>query len=655
MFVGPTETEECLPLHPALLFAVAFGAATAVALLALPVRRAAIRLGAVAPPGGRHRHPGPTPILGGVAIVIGATLAAVLGLLFGPFAEEAEGVRAVAVVGGAALALLFLGVLDDLKGLSWRPKLAMEAVVICGAFVLLGGGPQIDFGFWIVPGELWLISFGFSVFWVLTIANAYNFIDGLDGLAAGLGGLAAAALSAIALLLGNGAAAVALAALCGALGGFLVHNRHPARLFMGDAGALPVGFLLGILGVLAAEHAGAWAFLPVGIALGVPLADVTLTVVRRVLHPLAVERTELDGRPGFRIVRQSSAGVFAADRAHLHHRLLDLRKDPRDTVRVLLYAGLLLSVLAVAAAVEPGWALWITVSLILAVVLLAVRLLYVELDLLRRGLLLPLVQAAWLRDSRVRGLHDFSVVAIAWLAVHHLVGPVGPEASLPWVAGVGAALVMVLAVSGFYRRSFRQAGVLEAARAAGFVLLSALFVAWTVRILSGGTSSGVLWVPTFALMASLLVVGPRLSFRVLDLSHARVERRGPAVLLFGAGRRGVSALEAILRDPQCDLRPVGFLDDDPSLEGRIVRGLPVFGGLEALPLAVEQSGARILLVTTSHIPEMRGIRLAELCHSLGLERRLLAPNLWQVPPMPEGQSGPSLQGGDAPGIRELAG
>lgn len=246
----------------------------------------------------RHIHKEPTPRLGGVAIM--ATFG--LGVLGGAMTGVLELPRGMAGLIVGAMLVHIVGVVDDIVDMRASRKLAGQFLA-AGIAVLLGFrieavamgfGSSLDLGLAAVP---------ITMFWLVAVTNAYNLIDGADGLAAGVG---MAALSVIALgAFGLNQEAVLFAAvlLGSALLGFLEHNRTPARSFMGDGGSLPVGFMIGGLGVLASQTPGGGALAPIFLlAIAVPLADTAIAIVRR-------------ARKGERI--------WSADAEHLHHKILE--------------------------------------------------------------------------------------------------------------------------------------------------------------------------------------------------------------------------------------------------------------------------------------------------------------------------------------------
>ncbi len=335
-----------LPLVAALGLAVAFVLVLAATPLA---RRIALRAGAVDRPGVRSVHREPVPYLGGLAIFVGilgglGTLAALH-----PAALGGNGSALLGIALGGALIVVF-GAADDLgrfwsgrlpwladsegRGLRPAAKLVVEigaALILCACGVRI---PDIHRPFSANPCAYIVFGppaqYALSVLWVVAITNAVNLIDGLDGLAAGVSAISAGTLLIVALLNPSmGAAALLSAVVLGACAGFLPFNFHPARIFMGDAGALLLGFVLSAVSLIEPLKSPTLVTLAVPIlVLGVPILDTGLAVLRR------WRRGQLVG---------------AADRAHVHHRLLDLGLSHRDAVLSLYAASGWLGVSALAA------------------------------------------------------------------------------------------------------------------------------------------------------------------------------------------------------------------------------------------------------------------------------------------------------------------
>ncbi len=311
--------------------AVAFVASTLIGAVLTPlVRTLAHHFGALDHAlTSRKVHGKPIPRLGGIAIVLAfyAPLLALLfvnsevGRQFWAHPKQAFGLFA----GGLAIALL--GVWDDLRGANAKTKFLVQFSV-AGAMYALGFridiisnpyGEAIQLGWFALP---------FTMLWIAGVINAMNLIDGLDGLAGGVALAAITTTFAIAALRSEPLMILFTAALAGAVLGFLFYNFNPASIFMGDTGSMFLGFVLATTAIQTNQKSStAVAIVVPIIALGVPIADTLLAMIRRAAR---------------------GAPLFSADRGHIHHRLLELGLSHRSTVLVLYGASILLGVAALA-------------------------------------------------------------------------------------------------------------------------------------------------------------------------------------------------------------------------------------------------------------------------------------------------------------------
>lgn len=283
-------------------------------LLLTPLVRAwSVRRGYVDLPGKRKMHQSPVPRTGGAAIA-GACLGAIGLLLLSPLKGAAMVNLPLALDLLPAIGLVFgVGLLDDIVGLQAREKLLVQVLASVAVFM---NGVQLD-GVAGYSLPAWL-SLPATVLWLVACSNAFNLIDGMDGLATGVGLFATLTVLAAALLLNNVPLALATAPLAGALLAFLRYNFNPASIFLGDCGSLTVGFALGCFAIIWSQKATTLLGMAAPLmALSVPLIDTGVAVVRRFLRR----------KP-----------IFSADRNHVHHRLLDRGLSPRR-VALILYGA----------------------------------------------------------------------------------------------------------------------------------------------------------------------------------------------------------------------------------------------------------------------------------------------------------------------------
>ena len=266
----------------------------------------------------RHLHSSPLPRLGGVAIFVSFSccmgVAAVWAVRNPQLHSSSFLTRMTTILVPAALVFL-LGVYDDLRGAG--PYLKFSVQGIAAAMLYMGGLRIVNipvlFGDRALP---WYIGLSFTVVWVLAITNAFNLIDGLDGLAAGSALFSTMVAFVVALLHGPPLVELMTIALAGAILGFLRYNFNPATIFLGDSGSLLIGFLLSALALDGAQKAPTIVAVAIPIvSFGLPILETSLSVIRRLIS----------GRP-----------VFTADREHIHHKLLQHGLTHRQVV-ILLY------------------------------------------------------------------------------------------------------------------------------------------------------------------------------------------------------------------------------------------------------------------------------------------------------------------------------
>jgi UDP-GlcNAc:undecaprenyl-phosphate GlcNAc-1-phosphate transferase len=263
------------------------------------------------PDGKRKKHNGPIPRVGGIALVITyvTTFAIALALPFTYTAVLHEAFPKLLLLSLVGAVVFFTGLLDDLIGLGAWQKL----IGIGGAGMLAyGAGIRVDIHLLRgLPHWPWL-GFAITVLWLVGCTNAFNLIDGMDGLAAGVGLVATLTMLLAGLSQGNLPLALAIMPLAGALLGFLRYNFQSASVFLGDSGSLLIGFLLGCYGALWSEKSVTLVALTVPLlAVSIPLLDVALSILRRYIR----------NRP-----------IFQPDRGHIHHKLLELGFSPRRAV-----------------------------------------------------------------------------------------------------------------------------------------------------------------------------------------------------------------------------------------------------------------------------------------------------------------------------------
>ena len=272
----------------------------------------------------RKIHRGAIPRIGGIGISLGTLLPIFLLCFFVNSGVEIKTTSNMLLYFVGGLAISLLGLFDDIKGVNAKVKMLFQILI---AFVATQHGALIES----LPmpwGRLELGIFGYvlTIFWIIGIINAFNLIDGMDGLSSGITLFSSLTLAMLAIVNGYLPTAFVALALAGAVTGFLIYNFNPARIFMGDSGSMFIGYILAILSVRSQSkaHAVVSIMVPI-IAMGVPILDTTLAFMRRILR------------------HQS---IFEADKQHIHHFLLSIGFNQRKTVLILYAISVLFTILA---------------------------------------------------------------------------------------------------------------------------------------------------------------------------------------------------------------------------------------------------------------------------------------------------------------------
>ena len=330
-----------------LLFFALFAFSLVVSFVATrEVRDLATRRGWVsAPQDGRHVHQSPLPRLGGVAIFLAFSVSVSLWLgLSLVFPSLLKGLAPTTLlhIFVPACLIFCLGIYDDLRGAGPYLKFAVQAIA---AVMLFAGGMRVLDLPLIFPHSLpWFVGLPLTVLWVVAVTNAFNLIDGLDGLAAGSALFSTMVVFVVSLVDHSWLGSLMSITLAGAILGFLRFNFNPATIFLGDSGSLFIGFMLSALALAGAQKAPTFVAVAIPVvSFGLPILETLLSILRRLIS----------GRP-----------IFTADREHIHHKLLQLGFSQRQVVIVLYAVSALFAMLSLFLL----WPTGSTLGLVLAVV-----------------------------------------------------------------------------------------------------------------------------------------------------------------------------------------------------------------------------------------------------------------------------------------------
>ncbi|PYR51675.1 MAG: hypothetical protein DMF89_05220 [Acidobacteria bacterium] len=561
------------------------------------MRRVALRTGAVVPPRSDRWHSQPTPTFGGVAIAL-ATIAGMV--VVGDWGRPAL------IVMGASLAMWGIGLVDDAWRLSPLAKLVSSLVVAAFLFFLLRSVPN----FGLPAAALTLVA----VVWFGGLVHAFNLLDNMDGLAAGIGLVAVAALAMVfSDQLGTGVVGL-LAALGGALIGFLIWNHHPSRLFMGDCGSLFVGAAVAgssLVVMLEQPTINQWTAMP--IVLAVPLFDTLFVLVLRRLAGLSATRGGTD---------------------HLSHRLVSSGlSEPRAVFT--LYG------LAVVGA-GIGWFLvnartfaWpLALVFLVGLMLLGIHLARVpaydgdDFVAFQKAPFAPFLGDLAFKWHTAEVLLDVVLATVCYYTSYRLrfegesLSIFGPSFGVSLPVVLGCKLVALYA-SGLYSRMWSTFGLRDLATAVrgvvGGSVLSVLAVAYAYRF--ERFSRGVFVIDGALLL--LAIVATRTSFRWMAQAFATRNVASRRVLIYGAGANGRMIAREMLENPAMGMTPVAFVDDDPAKVGRHLHGVRVYSAEGSLSDLVDRLAVAELLFSTKAVAAGREAHAVAVCEGRGVKVRRL--------------------------------
>ncbi|MFH2007242.1 MAG: hypothetical protein ABI333_11695 [bacterium] len=607
-----------------------------VSALATPVVRGlARRFGAVARPRADRWHAEPTALMGGIAIFLGFAVAF---LTLWPFPDRRLPVLALCGAG-----MFGLGLLDDLVSLRPAAKLAGQ-IAVAATFTFAGVLPIYTF----VP----VIDIAITILWLVGITNALNLLDNLDGQAAGVTVIAAGFLAYFFLAAGQPLEAGVALAVVGAALGFLLFNWNPASIFMGDSGSLLLGFLLAGVTLFNQSHRtrNLLATLAVPLlVLIVPILDTALVTLARKAHGRAVSQGGTD---------------------HISHRLVALGLTERMTVLVVYGVAIASGLMAIFVRQLPT-------ALAIAAVPVFLGLLWFGLMIVGRvrvyrgdaaGRLPQTATPEGGAGASATGAADAadaagdaadadapgemaprSVLAIMNMANRHQILLVlfdllavifcyylafmlrfGSDTA-PFLNAFLASLPVVIAVqiglfwlTGLYRTVWRFFGLTDVARLGISVLVGvAGSVAAATFLFRFTLLSRAVFAVDAVLLFLVLAFGRFVGRASWLVSQQQDRRANLRTLIYGAGAAGSAAVRELRESVRWPLRPIGFLDDNPELHGRIVQGGRVFGGLDRLEEVSRERRAEALLVTIQHLEDERWQELRDRCRKAGLKLRHL--------------------------------
>jgi UDP-N-acetylmuramyl pentapeptide phosphotransferase/UDP-N-acetylglucosamine-1-phosphate transferase len=558
------------------------------------------KLGLMDEPGERRIHATPIPRAGGIAIWLAFLLVIAAGLASGLLSAGGSLTWTwLGAFAGGSLVLMVAGILDDRGGL--RPLVKLGAHILAPAVFFLIHPIRTG----LFP-EAWCPACDMVAFiiWSVVLINAFNLIDGLDGLCGGLAAVATLGLAAMALLNKRVDAALLLLVMGGAILGFLKFNLNPARIFLGDAGSMLMGFFLA---TAATDAVGRKAvvgiiLLPIAVA-GVPLLDVLLAIWRRGARRFVNQMRGEDG----------SKGIFEADGDHLHHRLLVSRGSQHKVAVVLHGVAIVLSVLAFLPMLLGDRVIGLSLVGILIVGMVGVRhLARVEMEQMGSVVHLAIkLPGHRRRAAAILFVYDLLVLGCAALVAalfetnRFTRGEAEMQDLLVFMVLFTTLGSIATLMASVHARLWVRATMRDLVSLQCWLLLAAL-ASFTLFSLANASME---WSALrLTLMSYVMAAGgvslPRVALDMfrefgLEARHrqsppGKSDGHGP-VVVFGAGDLGTLLLDHLkssAHEQYPGMRILGFLDETRVLHGRRLRSFRILGGLSMVPDLVEKQGLR---------------------------------------------------------------
>lgn len=582
-------------------YAAAFFGALTVALVLTPLfREAARKIGMVDKPNARRINTSPIPCGGGLAVFVAfhVVLGGLTLVLGGQVSPQFTIFWQVRFFMASAL-LVVIGLVDDKYGMRPTIKLAGQVIV---ATILYKSG--VHLGGIVVAFPPW-IDYLATVFWIVGAINAFNLIDGMDGLATGLALIASVGLAGALLFTGNSAATLPYLVFAGACLGFLRYNFHPASVFLGDTGSMFLGLCVATLPLMTGSRKELVASLGVPLlAMGIPIFDTMLAIWRRSMRALL---------PQSMIAVGSKVRLMQPDKDHVHHRILRDTLSQRSAAIILYLVSAGLVAVGLIGTLLKGRAPGLfLIAFIVAIGVVVRHMERVELwdtgrvlsykrGTIRQGLLVPLYIVA-----------DTLALCAVWLAARWLAGmPLGRSSLLSNLPMYVVPVFVILVVSKTYWRVWSRAQIRDFAVLIGAILAGTMIGAGLLWLFKEHEPNLVCFAVLFCTLSVFPLVGLRLwrdSVRgVMQALERRILLEKPEtrrILAYGGGLRFRSYLRELTeRSGQNDRVIMGIIDDDINLKGRIIAGHTVLGEFTEIETWIARHRIDGVIITCLMEPE----------------------------------------------------
>ena len=594
-------------LQCALIFLAAFAIS---ALITPLVKMCAFKMGYVAVPKQERWHKKETALLGGTAIFFSVVLVWLISCVFLGWNEYAGSIMLV----GCSSLIFILGLIDDIKNISPPHKLLWQIAI---ASLLISSGIKLE---WTGSAPL---NIGLSLLWIVGITNAFNLLDNMDGLAAGIAFIATIFLIVyffINITHGYGSHIVLASAFAGAIFGFLLYNFHPASIFMGDAGSLFIGFVLAGLTSFVGDHNGiikshlnilSVIAIPV-MLMFIPILDTSFVSLMRVLF----------SRP-----------ISSGGRDHSSHRMVVIGFSERKAVIVLYGFAVISGFMALALNYLNIWVgLLLIASYILFVLFFWFHLgrikVYKEKSIFENdgnGWFTPILAEVTYKRRIFEVILDVILISLSYYMSYLLRFEWNPS-HLQQTLFLKSLLIVIICYIvcflffGIYKGVWRTVGLMDvltytkAVTAGTFSVILALLFLYRFE----SFSRSIFFINWILLLSGICIT--RVSFRLFREWLTRERKaKGKHTLIYGAGSNGVLAFWELTKNENLSPNIVGFIDDDPSLKRRKIRGYDVLGSFSDLEKVLISKKIELIIISFNEGAENIKEKIRELCKRLDID------------------------------------
>lgn len=600
---------------------ILFGA-LGLSLLLTPLCRAlAVRMGMVDQPSARRINKTPIPRGGGIAIFLAFAVALYVGAdVLRLFAVPPVGtIHRMMVLSGA---LCLIGLADDKFSLPPLVKLGGQVAVALGAYFWA----HVSFAAHYPILPLWL-DCPLTVFWIVGAINAFNLIDGLDGLATGLASIAAIGMAGALFFAGKPENTLIYFAFLGACLGFLRYNFNPASVFLGDTGSMFIGFSLAAMPLVAGGSNSLFVSLGVPIlAMGVPIFDTTLAIMRRIVRALLRQMSGTDA---------GNTHVMEADTDHLHHRILRKFVSQRRAALVLYGLAFLLIAIGLGGLALKGRAVALyIVGFIVAATIFFRDMRRIELwdtgrllNVVAREKNSPVSRRGQMMRVPLRLTLDILTLIGVWILTSLTLALPLTEAALRRGLAIYTIPVFIcLAFFRAYQTVWSRAQFSNYVRLVLAVVVGTGIAVATLVFAQLPHKNLFMFSCLYMALAILALVSTRVLravvrdfFYALDSGHLSDSTGSVRTVVYGAGLRYRAFRRELVRSVGDDANRrviVGLLDDDTLLRNQYIGGIRIFGTLEEAPEILPRLRANLVVIACEMTPERRAeaLRILSGCN-----------------------------------------